>query len=363
MPTTEPSVNGDSTAQPEVKPKKKRKKLQAAEARAMGPAAKPVEPETRGRLASDLVPQTVEWLIKPWIPRALLSVVVGMPNIGKSTFMAWLLGIAKSAAILPGFEEVPEVTTLPRLKAHKVLLESVRFLDDRPYFLPRDKVRIANILTGWEADLLVIDPIDSYMDEDLNENVGRDVRTFLESAAWIARETGAAVVGVRHPGKDRTNVMPGSRQWRAVPRMIVELIEDSSVPPKKFIRHFRDGLGQDARPREYVLQGERGKPRVFKLLGEMDDALNTLSTSAGDPACRLKVRLAGQVLRHMMESETECFAEDYMARLQAQSIGGSAGYEARRLCGIFSIPSGSGAKWVMKRADVPWPKWTDLDAK
>ena len=56
------------------------------------------------------------------------------------------------------------------------------------------------------VNIFILDPIDSYLDEGLSEDRGQHVRPLLEAAAWIAKETGAAVVATRHPGKDRIRV-------------------------------------------------------------------------------------------------------------------------------------------------------------
>lgn len=319
------------------------------------------EPESRGRLGSDLQPKDTRYFLKPWIPYSILSLVIGRANVGKSTFLAWLAAQAGNVCILPGYEEEVERKTLPRMQHMGVKMNLVRFLDDRPYTLPRDKIRIANIMRSWEATLLIIDPIDSYMDEGMSENNGQDVRIMLESAFWIAKETEAAVVAVRHPGKDRKNLLVGSRSWRNVPKSIMELFTDGQEKPRYFIRHEKDSDGNDWPVVEYVLEGNPGKPRRFKLKGEIKDHLAEFGTDDNDPAGMEKVKLAGRILRHMMDTETEVFSEEYIARCSKEGIAPSAGYAARRKCGVFAVPSGSGAKWVMKRKEGPWPNWTDTE--
>lgn len=352
-----PSVNGEHTKP--AKKKRARKKAGLPEGIRVVPVSAPQEEDGRGRLASDLRPRGVQWLLQPWVPLEMLSLVIGLPSAGKSTFMAWLIAQAGCAVLLPGFEEVVEVTTLPRLLANGVNTRLLRILDDRDYRLPRDKKKIASILRGWEAQLLVLDPIDSYMEEELNENTGRDVRLLLESAAWIAAETGAAVVGVRHPGKDRTNPLPGSRQWRAVPRSIAELMSDGGNPPRLLIRHYKDSLGQDAKPREFRLEGERGRPRKFLLAGEVDATLNDLASAASDPSGRRKVLEAAQLIRHLFQQDEKPAVQELVAQCRLLGVGEHARDEAKRLLGIITAPLESGGKWVMFRQAKDWPSWLE----
>lgn len=315
--------------------------------------------EKRERVASKLSERKVEFLMVPWIPKGMLTLVVGPPAVGKSTFIAWLISQVNGAVMLPGYEETVEITTLPRLKANGANLHRVWIMDQAEYRLPRDKKRIASVVKSHEAQLLVIDPIDSYMEDELNENNGRDVRTFLESAAWIGEQTGCAVVGVRHPGKDRSNVMPGSRQWRAVPRSIVELNSDGATPPRFYMRHYKDSLGQDARARKYRTEGPKGQPKLFVLDDEVDASVARLAQSGEDPTERRDVQIAGMYARHEFETKAEPLVEDLMAVCRNGGVSDRARRLAMEILQIDRKPSSAGGKWIMYRYTKDWPKWTE----
>lgn len=345
-------------SRPEEPPKKKRerKKKAAKEAQEEPPQAT-AKKGNQGRIASSLKAREVAWFLKPWIPKGMLSIVAGLPAVGKSTFLAWLLAQATRACVLPGYEEDVEVTTLPRLEANGADLGCIKFLDDKRYTLPRDERALIARLKEWGADILILDPIDSYLDDEMNENDGQAVRKFLESCASVAEKSKAAVVGVRHPGKDRTNVMPGSRQWRAVPRSIVELVNDGGYPAKYLVRHFKDSLGQDTRPREYHLVGERGKPRRFEFKAEVDRSLDELTKAADGPTGRAKVLEACKLIRHLFDVDEQPAVTDLVNQCRALGIGEHARDEARRLLGVTANPQSSGGKWVMYRTQKEWPAW------
>jgi AAA domain-containing protein len=351
-----PAGANGAAGEPRKKRSKKAKPIPQPDTNGSVPIRDNTKPPT-GRLASQVPAGMVHWLLRPWFPLDMLSMVVGLPGVGKSTFTAWLIGHAGTACILPGFEEVVEVMTIPRLVTNGVNLNLVRFLDDRPYRMPRDYATICRILTGWEAQLLIIDPIDSYMEESMNENIGPDVRSYLEAWAGVAKETNCAVVGVRHPGKDRTNVMPGSRQWRAVPRSIVELAADGGTPRRLHIRHYKDSLGQDAKPREYELKGKPGEPKAFHMKGELDLSLNDLSLVASDPTGRTKVLEAAKLIKHMFEQEEKPLVNDLVKACKSLGIGEKARDDAKRLMGIVSVPFETGGKWHMVRKQKDWPVW------
>lgn len=361
MSPSDPSPNGPEKAPGKpAKPRRQRKPKKEAKKKEDAPSPL-AQKENRGRIAAMLTAKDVQWLLSPWIPRGMLSLVAGLPAVGKSTFLAWLISRAGRVVVLPGYEEDVEVTTLPRLVANGADLWQIRFLDDKRYTFPRDKKALVNRCKEWGAQLIVFDPIDSYLDDEMNENTGQDVRAFLESIAEVAKETGAAAVGVRHPGKDRINVMPGSRQWRAVPRSIVELVGDGGTPQRLMIRHFKDSLGQDAKPRQYRLEGERGKPRRFILDVEVDATLHDLALVASDPTGKRKIMDAAKLIKHLFEQEEKPAVQDLVAQCRLLGIGEHARDEAKRLLNIISTPLESGGKWVMMRPGKEWPKWL-LDA-
>lgn len=355
LPDIEPERNGHVEEPP--KPARKRKKKEPVVASSTNPVPQEDEPVSSGRKASEIAVGNVTYLLKPWIPERMLSLVIGLPAVGKSTFLAWLAFKAGRVCYLPGFEESPGISTIPRLKAQDADLDAITFLDDRDYKLPRDKKLIAKIVSKCKARLLIMDPINSYMEDAMSENDGRHVRMLLEGASWIGEKTGAAVVGVRHPGKDRHNPLPGSREWRAVPRSIVELLSDGGTPPRLMLSHFKDSHGNEAKPRRYRLDGEAGSPRRFVLGDSTDSSMQDLAMVASDPTGRRKVMDAARLIRHMFESEEKPAVADYVKTCGALGIGETAREEAKRLLAIRSTPEAMGGKWLMTRTQKEWPKW------
>ena len=351
----------DDAINENVKPQGKPPRRSAKDRRKNLPPAKSKKPKPspkhEGTVASMVKVRSIEWLLEPWIPRAMLTLVAGLPGVGKSTFLSWLVAQAKRACILPGYEEIPSLSLIPRLAANGADLESVRLLDSRRYSLPRNVKNIINNLKGWEADILIIDPLDSYMDDDKNENAASDVREFLEACTEIGEMTGAAIVGVRHPGKSHRNIMSGSKNWRAVPRVILELASDGGVPEKFLLKHYKNSLGGFAKPMYYTLEGEGKAPRRFVLGDEVCESIVDLAMAADGPTGRRKLTEACRLLKYMFEQEeTPSVSEDVNA-CNRLGIGEKARDEAKRILAIFSVPSGVGSAWVMKRLDKEWPEW------
>lgn len=358
--TTDPKgqeVNGkgkDKTKKP-----RSRKKSPVPEATPVWQPPPPPPPQSCGRSAADIPPENVRYLHMPWIPFGALTLVAGAPKTGKSSFAAWLMFQAQCSAILPGYEESVTEAMIPRLIANDVNMSHLLILDDKPYRLPRDKKAIADSMIGWGACLLILDPVDSYMEDDRSENSGKDVREFLESLFWIGQQANAAVVGIRHPGKDARNIMPGSRAWRAVARSVLLLGMDSSMPPKRYIVHEKDSYGHDVAPQRYSLDGAPGSPRVFRLAEKMEAGMVTFGREVVDPTERIDVRRAGRYARQLFMASPEPLVTEWKNLCNNNGVSDRARREAYRLLGIDEKPGSVGGKWIMIRYEKEWPKWTD----
>jgi hypothetical protein len=261
----------------------------------------------------------VEWFLQPFIPRGMLSMVVGAAGSGKSTFLAHLMSKARNTIMLPGFEEDFEVMTLPRLEVCGVDLARVHVLDRGDWTLPACHARLVNEVKRWDADLVVIDPISSYLDEMASENDARAVRTALEAVSRVARETRAACVAVRHPGKGSGNVMVGSREWRAVPRSIVELLMDSGPTPSRMIQLHKDSLGQGTMPRRFDLVGEPGQPRRFEIGDLVAESEVYLAQEVPDRLERGKVDRACDLIRCLL-ADGEMLAKEVYRRAEEEKL-------------------------------------------
>lgn len=325
-----------------------------------------------GKLASEVESRAVEWLLYPWIPKGSLSMVVGNPCVGKSCFVAALVAhttggpnledLVKSrpskVVMLPGYEEDLEVMTIPRLRAAGCIMERCKLLTNDRISLVRDREALARCVKDFGASLLVGDPIDSYVDDGFGENDATAVRPVLEAAAWIARQTRAAVCFARHPGKDPGNVMPGSRAWRAVPREIVQLVTDGNVPPGFILSHFKDSLGTGESPRRYDLKRKGGEAPVFVLGNDIDQTAEDLSRTAGGPVGRYKLMAACRLIRWTFAEEDNPTRQSLGEEGRKIGIGEDTLNEALRLLGVRAVPPARrGDPWILVHTALHWPEW------
>lgn len=343
-----PDTNG---GQPEDTAKANPRKRQRKPKQPAQPAAEPatpaeadgshanVPPTGYGRLASDVIQRPAEWFVDSLILSRALTLVTGDPSTGKSTFGAWLCSQAQRPIILPGYEESIESALVPRLQANGVNLERCRILDDRVWWLPSDYERLLAVCAGWHADLLWIDPIDSYL-HCVSENDHTGVRIGLESLARLAIRLNLAVVIARHPGKQPGNICPGSRQWLAVPREVVELRRDLGPPERRAMRLRKDPHNVGTGPREFSLEGELRQPRVLKLAASITQE-DVDSMGVLDAQDRYMVEEAMEMLRDLLADGEQlaswCYNECEKVKLKERTVR-----EARRRLGVLKRREGVG---------------------
>lgn len=339
--TTDPAANGQGVPRKARKPRPAKLRL-AAPPPAPPPTPPPAPPALSGGvILSTVAERSVEWFLKPWIPRGMLTLLVGRPNTGKSSFLAWLMSQARRTVLLPGFEEMLETLMLPRYRVHGVDLRGVLCLNDQHYSPADQKDQLVRQIRAWRADLIVIETVDSYLPGESSENDAQAVRPFLEALEAIAHATGAAVVASRHPGKDAENVMRGSQAWGAVSRVQLELVRDDGPPLRRYLRPHKYGVGDEPKSQSFDLVASPGEPPVFRFGAPADAAAVDLARDVPDALDRRMVELAEEMLRSILgDSEKE--SSIVLAEGRKEGLSERTVYRASKTLGVVIRRSGKG---------------------
>jgi hypothetical protein len=313
-------------------------------------------PPLPGRLASSLVETPIEWLLEPYIRRATFAMLIGEPESGKSTFLTWLMTLARRVVLLPGFEEDPDRDVLPRLRAFGVDPDNVLVLDKGDWSLPNAEGKLVDVITRFGADGLFCDCIDNYMADDASENLSQDVRPFLEAWTSIAMKTKAAVVANRHPGKDPRNVNPGSRAWRAVPRVIDELTREAGPPEQFFISVYKGrGRGPAIPPRQIELVRSDSGLETLRIGRAVDPETVELARQSSDSEEQEKVARAMELIPLLL-ANGEMDAKDVYTIGQREALGDRVMDRAARRYGVVRRREGNGKNhrcfWSLPKRDA-----------
>ena len=167
---------------------------------------------------SQIRPQTVRWLWKPYFPAGKLILLDGDPGLGKSlltldiaarlsTGAPWPDGVPPpppAATIFLNAEDSPADTVAPRAHAAGAHLDQLLFLnriDNRTPRLPHDLPTLEELVRRQPTALVVIDPLMAFLPPQISANSDQSVRQALSALASLAESTGVAIVLVRHLSK------------------------------------------------------------------------------------------------------------------------------------------------------------------
>jgi hypothetical protein len=176
----------------------------------------PAEPGTlRIVNAADVRVEQVQFLETDRVPLGAVTLVVGDPGLGKSTWTCLLAARTSVGAngtagpvLMANAEDSPAHVIVPRLAAAGAALENVEFFDvavgvdeGRPFSLPEDVPALELRARSVGARLVIIDPFAAFLTDTVNTRSDHHVRRALAPLAAMAHRTGIAVVVVAHLNK------------------------------------------------------------------------------------------------------------------------------------------------------------------
>jgi hypothetical protein len=148
--------------------------------------------------------------------------------------------VSKTAnVVFVATEDSAAIDLVPRLNAAGANLDRVHIIEQH-IKLPDDigdLEQFAHDISG--IGLLVLDPVANHIG-DSNSNAEAEVRHAIAPLNKLADDLGCLLIGVRHPGKDRSRgavaSILGSTAWVDVPRAVVMIVADNEDP---LLRHIQ----------------------------------------------------------------------------------------------------------------------------
>lgn len=174
--------------------------------------------------AHEVLTQEVRWLWPPYIPYGKLTILAGDPGLGKSTISIDLVSRISNRWPMPetksncrafgkcgilSSEDGRKDTIVPRLAKARANLKRVEILarsvmeDDSevPLIIPRHVEMLRNYVENLNLRLLIIDPLDAFLEDGVNTYSNHEMRRALAPLDAIAEETGVSVLIIAHYNK------------------------------------------------------------------------------------------------------------------------------------------------------------------
>ena len=169
--------------------------------------------------ASEITPRKVEWLWYPYIPFGKVTLLQGDPGDGKSQFalaLAALFSRGDPAPFADPGSALPPLTTIyqtteddthdtvvPRFIAAGGDRERLVFIleDEKKLSFADDRIREG--ILKYDARLLILDPLSSYIGDECSMNAANETRIAFNHIITVARETNCAILIIAHMNKAR----------------------------------------------------------------------------------------------------------------------------------------------------------------
>lgn len=252
----------------------------------------------------DLPP--VEWIWPGRIPRGHLSILEGAPGIGKTMLLCDIASKLSRAMALP---DVPEAKRCHRMKRTLFLsaeddpstikgrvlaaggeLTSIGVLEDLMTF-PNHAEALRAMVHDYGIDLVVIDPINSFLAASIDAYRDTDVRRALGPLRDVARLQGCGIILIRHLIKSgqgpAMNRGIGSIAFTGLARVVLQLVPHGDG----FALAWAKGnLSKAPSALPFTIQGDENPKIVWgePMAGTADDFLNinaTITSSNADQVC------------------------------------------------------------------------------
>lgn len=295
---------------------------------------------------SSVPDETPSWLMYPFIPFGMITVVQGYPGSGKSSMLLDLIARASRGEVLPDGSRLPspvstvyQCTESGSLSVTKQMLVSAGADIDKVAsiggsFLTINDVRLQRAVRELDAKILVIDPLQNFFESDMTN--AQSVRRELDAIGRFAVETGCAVILVGHFTKKETSEAQyqgmGSADLAAIARSILHVRRMSERSPLRFIRQVKCNIAPEGDDFGFELVGLGSVKWIGPIETDEKEELEIearLSRST-------KLNAAMDYLYSLLEDE-DLNSIDAMERMKAQGFSTATIRRAKQELGVKSV--------------------------
>ena len=236
----------------------------------------PLKPNLKLISMDEVQTEEVAWLWYPYLPRGKLTIIQGDPGEGKTTFVLAVIAALTTGTPLPESCQALEPlnviyqtaedgladTIKPRLDAAGADCSRVLVIDESQRELTLCDERLEQAVHQTGAQLVVLDPIQAYLGNDVDMHRANEVRPVLKRVAAMAERTGCAVILIGHMNKAQGLKSGyrglGSIDFRAAARSVLVVGRLKEDPTVRIVAQDKNSLAPEGRSVAFQLDGERG---------------------------------------------------------------------------------------------------------
>ena len=320
--------------------------------------------------ASDIEPKEVKWLWYPYIPFGKVTLLQGDPGDGKSKFMLSLAALLSKGEALPFSDEEErepitiiyqtteddaDDTVVPRFNSAGGNGDNLIFIKEDMKSLSFGDNRIREAIEKYNAKLLILDPMSSYIGESCSMNSANETRAEFNHLIAVAKETGCAIVIIAHMNKMkdsnplyRTN---GSIDIAGAARSILAIIRTANkeAPAERYLVQVKSNLAPTGSAILFEV-AESGVNFVSEMEMTAEEAFSSLAPKMGRPN-ETELRAKDFILEMLQDGEM--LANDCEAKLEEAGFKKSTIKKAKKKAGVVSHKKGFLWYWSLPMGDMP----------
>ncbi len=310
-------------------------------------------------------PREAEYLAEPYLPRGMITILAGHAGQGKTTLALWLASHVSNGDLMPGgkpgnvyyftTENDESIVLRPRLEAMDARLDRVMVMrsDARQLTLTDPRLFEMHKIFDGKPDLIIFDPVQSYVGKKLDMNRTDDVRFMMDNLNKLLHATNAAVVLICHTKKAPMGfngrpceLINGSSDFVNAARSVCFLGRDPARPDVCVVAQEKNSLGLPGASLAFTI-GEDGAVHWSDEECELTAAqILTYSDEKRRHAARPSER-AQATLRDLLAKNEKMRSTDILEACAKQGISRSAVYRARDELPIQKQRTGMGSFWSM----------------
>jgi putative DNA primase/helicase len=329
--------------------------------------------------ADRLIEAPQQYIWEPFLPEGSLVLVTGDTEAGKSTFFTRVAAMMSGGPPIEGKRNRPPGRVLvyaseeklsskykPRLLAADADMARITFGDlladgkRAPYLqLPEDMALLRRRVEESQISLLLLDPLDGYLDAAFNEGSKVHIRKLLTSLTELAEDLSCLVMYTLHPRKSRTGgakrSVSGSAAWTEVPRVLLSLGYDPHNPAQRVLSMAKNNDRKDKPSRLFNIKDVEGHG-LFVLGRPTGMTADDTSGEADSPADRDARADAIAFLKDLLEGG-DVATTLVQTKAQAAFIAPITLKRAKKDLGITAvkIQEGTAGHWAYHKPDE-WPE-------
>lgn len=307
--------------------------------------------------------EEIQWLYHPYIPRGKISLCAAYPGVGKTyllCYMAACVSTGRQFFDVAPFKVEPENTIYlttedglgdtikQRLRVCGADMKRIFSVQEDRTALTFDNPIIEDYVKQVNPALLIFDPFQSYIGENVELNAANKTRERLNHIAFLAEKYNVAVILVCHFNKnakgDAITRIIGSTDIVGIARSYLALGNVPEEDGLKFMSHEKSSLAPRGKTKLFEINPDEGG---IKALGENDLSMDDYIRQASENRRRAApaVEAAKEFLKDQMPGGKRP-ARELKNLAKANKISDRTLDRARKELGIVSKQEGFKGQYV-----------------